>query len=66
MSRVIMMSTPKAKPASLALLHGSGNEMTWSLAMAQSCEAKGVWFGDADHAVESMYGDRGLACLSVV
>ena len=49
-----------------ALLHGSGDEMTWSLPMAQSCEAKDVWFGDADHAVESMYGDRGLACLSVV
>jgi hypothetical protein len=34
--------------------------------MLQLGEANGGWFGNADHAVENMNADRGLAGPSVI
>jgi hypothetical protein len=49
-----------------ALVHGSGEELAWSLSMRRSDSTNGYWLCDTDHAVEDMDGDSDFAALSVV
>jgi hypothetical protein len=48
---------------SVALVHGSGKELAWSLPTRRSASTNGYWLGVTDHAVEELDGDGDFAAL---